>query len=364
MRILLAAPTFGVHGGIEAFVMALADWLPRNTPHEARVCFKLVGASTVTQALDERCRQLGLNYEFVRRGSPSLLRAIAWADVVHGNTCSPDIAIYSKLAGKPLVLTIHNWFRGRRGLRNRVWLFCNRIADWRTYNSSFVLNTWEPQGRRANSDLIPTVSHLPERQTPFDARKGFFFIARLIENKGLDVLVRAYEIARLDKRQWPLSIAGDGPLRGWLDGYIAANKVVGVKVLGFLPEAEKARQVAASMWLIAPASNKEDMGLTPIEARSVAVPAIVTRDGGLPEAAGDSALLCEPGDVQGLGRTLEQAASMSAADYRSRAERAQQSLREYLRPLSDYVTIYERVTGATTPLSVHRALAPGPKGGL
>src|SRR5262245_14071439 len=146
MRILLAAPTFGVHGGIEAFVMALADWLEGNTLHEVRVCFKVVGDRAVSAELAGRCRELNLNHRFVRRGSAALLANIRWADVVHGNTCSPDIALYTKLAGKPLVLTVHNWFRGKQGLRNRLWLLCNRLADWRTYNSRFVLDTWEPRG--------------------------------------------------------------------------------------------------------------------------------------------------------------------------------------------------------------------------
>src|SRR5262245_50098233 len=197
MRILLATPTFNVYGGIESFVLALADWLKRNTQHEVRVCFKLVRSGRPGAALEQRCAELGLDYEFVHRGSLALLRNIWWSHVVHGNNCSPDVALYSKLLRRPLVLTIHNWFRGGRSLQDRVWYLCNRAADWRTYNSRFVLNTWEPRGRRPRSDLIPTVSQLPECETGFEERAGFLFIARLIENKGLDILVKAYESARI-----------------------------------------------------------------------------------------------------------------------------------------------------------------------
>jgi glycosyltransferase involved in cell wall biosynthesis len=341
MRILLAAPTFGVYGGIEVFVMALADWLRRNTRHEIRVCFKRVGGCAVTPALEQHCRSLGLHYRFVGRGSAALLRDICWAHIVHSNTCSPDIALFAKAAGKPLVLTIHNWFRGNTGLRNRLWYVCSRIANWRTYNSRFVLETWEPGGPGTHSDLIPTVSHLPETEAPFEDRRGFFFIARLIENKGLDVLIKAYEAARIDRARWPLYIAGVGPLAQWMKDYISAHGIDGVHILGFLSEEEKARRMAHARWLVAPANTKEDMGLTPIEARNVAVPAIVTRDGGLPESGGDSALLCEPGDVGQLAQALERAASMPEAEYRARALRAKESLQTYLRPLSDYAAIYD-----------------------
>ena len=350
MRLLLAAPTFGVYGGIEVFVMTLADWLRTHTPHEVRVCFKLVAGCAVSPALEDRCRRLGLQYRFVQRGSAGLLQSIHWADLVHSNTCSPDITLLTKLARKPLVLTIHNWFRGKSGLRNRVWHFCNRIADWRTYNSSFVLQTWEPEGPGARSDLIPTVSHFPEREVPAESRAGFFFIARLIENKGVDILVKAYERAHIDTARWPLTIAGDGPLGDWARVYVAQNGIQGIAIVGFLSEAEKARRIAQAKWLVAPANTNEDMGLTPIEARNVAVPAIVTRDGGLPEAAGPAALLCRPGDVFDLTAQLERAACMPEAEYRERAALAKESLRSYLRPMADYLAIYERL-GAARKLS-------------
>jgi glycosyltransferase involved in cell wall biosynthesis len=344
MRILLAAPTFGVYGGIEVFVMTLADWLRRNTAHEIRVCFKVVKGCQVAPTLASHCVRLRLVHEFVRRGSRRLLANIRWADLVHSNTCSPDIALLSKMAGRPLVLTIHNWFRGKRGLHNRVWYLCNRLADWRTYNSDFVLRSWEPQGVRAGSVLMPTVSELPQQVTDLRDRRGFFFVGRLIENKGIDILVKAYERARIDRAAWPLTIAGAGPLGEWARSYVAANSVTGVDIVGFLSEEEKARRMAGAMWLVAPPNTREDMGLTPIEARNVGVPAIVTRDGGLPEAAGPAALLCPPGDIAALASLLERAASMPFTDYQERALLAKESLRTYLRPLSDYVEIYERVT--------------------
>jgi glycosyltransferase involved in cell wall biosynthesis len=342
MRILVAAPTFGVYGGIEVFAITLADWLRKNTAHDVRICFKVVAGCDVNAALESQCADLGVRYQFVRRGSRGLLADVRWADLVHSNTCSPDIALLSKLCGRPLVLTIHNWFRGRHGLRNHVWYLCNRLANCRTYNSQFVLRTWEPGGLRPNSELIPTVSRLPSVLVPVAERRGFFFIARLIENKGLDTLLQAYKAAQLDRSAWPLFIGGDGPLRPWAQRYIEDQRLSDAHLLGFLEESDKARRIASAKWLVAPANTKEDMGLTPIEARSVAVPSIVTRDGGLPEAAGDNAILCEPGDVAALAQALETAARMPADEYERRATASRDSLRAYLRPMSAYVAIYER----------------------
>jgi glycosyltransferase involved in cell wall biosynthesis len=332
-----------VYGGIEVFVMTLADWLRRHSAHEIKVCFKVVKGCDVAPALREASERLELPCTFLRRGSSELLRSIRWADVVHSNTCSPDIVLFSKLAGRPLVLTVHNWFRGPAGLRNRVWYFCNRIADWRTYNSLFVMRTWEPDGMRPRSELFPTVSILPSQEVAPESRRGFFFIARLIENKGLDIVVQAHQRARFDKARWPLTIAGDGPMRQWAQDYLQRHAVPGIELVGFLSEEDKARRMASAKWLVAPANTREDMGLTPIEARNVSVPAIVTRDGGLPEAGGPAALLCAPGDIAELSAQLERAAAMGPVEYGARARLAKSSLQTYLRPMSDYVAIYQRL---------------------
>ena len=105
--------------------------------------------------------------------------------------------------------------------------------------------------------------------------------------------------------------------------------------------------MAAACWLVAPANTKEDMGLTPIEARHLGVPAIVTRDGGLPEAGGPAALLCEPGNVADLRHALEVAAGMGEEEYGRRSHEAKSSLQQYLRPMGDYLRIYgELLPGA------------------
>ncbi|HUN24772.1 MAG TPA: glycosyltransferase family 4 protein [Steroidobacteraceae bacterium] len=357
MRILLAAPTFGVHGGIEAFVMALADWLGRNTRHEVRVCFKLVARRAASEALRTRCERLQLDYHFVRSASVELLANLRWAHVVHANNCSPDIVLPAKALGRPVILTIHNWFRGRSGLRNRLWYVCSRIADRRVYNSNFVWSTWEPVRALRGSERMPTVSHLPTATVPFELRRGFCFVARLIANKGLENLVAAYERAHVDKDLWPLYIVGDGPLRPWLESYVRERVVRGVHCLGYVPEEEKFRIIAGCRWLVAPANTREDMGLTPIEARNVAVPAIVTRDGGLPESAGSSALLSEPGDELELQANLERAARMAEEEYRERANSAKQSLNGYLRPLSEYLQIYDILDRKRRGRSRERGLA-------
>jgi glycosyltransferase involved in cell wall biosynthesis len=192
---------------------------------------------------------------------------------------------------------------------------------------------------------VPTVSNLPTVEVPVEKRGGFVFAARWIENKGADKLVAAYAQAGLDPEQWPLRMLGDGPLRGWLLEEVRAHGIRGIEMPGFVTEEEKHRATASARWMVVPPHTNEDMGLTAIESRSVGVPVIATRDGGLPEAAGPGALLCEPGDVEDLARVLQEAAAMPDEIYRERAQLAKSSLKGYLVPLSFYTEQYRIVCG-------------------
>ena len=102
-------------------------------------------------------------------------------------------------------------------------------------------------------------------------------------------------------------------------------------------------QMKNARWVVVPPNTREDFGLTAIEARHLGVPCIITRDGGLPEAGGRQALICEPGDVAGLAKLLEQAAQMSEPEYAERAERTRKELATELEPMDFYARAYRRI---------------------
>jgi hypothetical protein len=75
------------------------------------------------------------------------------------------------------------------------------------------------------------------------------------------------------------------------------------------------------------------------------VPGIITRDGGLPEAGGRQALICEPDNAVELAKLLEQAAAMSEAEYLERATRTREELATELEPIEFYANSYRRLAG-------------------
>jgi glycosyltransferase involved in cell wall biosynthesis len=136
---------------------------------------------------------------------------------------------------------------------------------------------------------------------------------------------------------------GDGPLRTLIEYAIQKRGVTGIRVLGFVDEETKAQQMKNARWIVVPPNTREDFGLTAVEARHLGVPCIITRDGGLPEAGGRQALICEPNDVTGLARLLEQAAQMGEAEYAERAQRTRAELATELEPMEFYARAYRRI---------------------
>jgi glycosyltransferase involved in cell wall biosynthesis len=345
MRVLLVSPCFGAYGGVEAFVFAVADAVGRDSRFEVRICFKRVANFCLQPTLEQYCR--AAHVEFCDRASQELWSAIGWADVVHAQNASPDVALMAALLRKPLALTIHDFLPPTPWLRRLSWQATARAASARWYNSRSVWKTWEPDGDLAASARVPTVSRFELPSSTPSSGKGFLFVGRLVDSKGVDTLLDAYQLAGLDPVAWPLTIVGDGPMRAELEGRSASASLRGVRFLGFVDDGMKARLLTSAKWLVAPSHAHEGLGLVVLEARHAGVPCIITRHGGLPEAGGRDAIVCEPRDVSGLAAALRSAAAMPEGDYELRAIRTREDLANEIVPLSFYPDAYLRLCQRT-----------------
>lgn len=344
LRVLIVSPTFGGYGGMEAFALALLRQMLPRAEVDARLCFKRVQGFSLRPELETVLNPWRERVQFVERAGRELWSAIRNADVVHALNASPDVVLVARLQRRKLLVHVINHRVPGRSVRQRLWDFCLRRADRRFYISDFVRQTWEGGNRWPGSEVVFPISELPTGMKPPADRRGFVFAARWIENKGLEVLVEAYAQAQLDPVKAPLRLIGDGPLRERIVRRIAELNVSGVEVLGFLSQAEKAEVIRSARWLVVPPHTNEDFGLTAIEARAVGVPCIATRDGGVPEAAGPEALLCEPRDVAGLAECLRVANAMSEAEYAARAERTRQTLEKCLPDAAFYASVYQALS--------------------
>ena len=181
---------------------------------------------------------------------------------------------------------------------------------------------------------------MPKEETSPEERKGFLFIGRWIPNKGIRILLESYSQLNADPSKWPLTMLGDGPLRKEVLKKIRDNKIKGVKLPGFVSESERLRYTREAKWMITPPHTNEDLGLTPLEARSVGVPCIASTDGGVKETAGPHALFCKPGDSESLTECLRKAMLMDGNQYQKYCSLAKVNLTQYVRPLNEYAEEY------------------------
>jgi glycosyltransferase involved in cell wall biosynthesis len=137
------------------------------------------------------------------------------------------------------------------------------------------------------------------------------FVARLVEKKGCEYLIRA--VAQLRERHpgARLALIGDGPLRGELERLAMALKVP-TEFLGVLgPDAvrgwmQRAR-VLCNPSVTAANGDTEGLGMVFAEAQATGLPVVSTRHGGIPEVVrdGETGLLAQERSVEELTSHLE-----------------------------------------------------------
>lgn len=126
---------------------------------------------------------------------------------------------------------------------------------------------------------------------PFSERKHVLYVGRLTEEKGIDLLIKAWK--ELDN-DLPLYLAGEGPLLG--------DDTQNIKFLGPKNLTEVYQLMAHSKFVVMPGGWPEPFGRVAIEAFAHGTPMLAARAGGLqkiitPGLNGD---LFEPGNISDL----------------------------------------------------------------
>jgi alpha-1,3-rhamnosyl/mannosyltransferase len=166
------------------------------------------------------------------------------------------------------------------------------VALDRIYACSPGAPTWRTLGRRPN---VPRDGYL-------------LFVGTLEPRKNLGVLLDAYAILLRTQTAVPtLVIVGrtTAEAASWL-ARIAEPPLVGhVRVLGYVPDAERENVYAGARVLILP-SLDEGFGLPALEAMSAGVPVVASSRGALPEVVGTGGILFDPTRPADLAAALEE----------------------------------------------------------
>jgi glycosyltransferase involved in cell wall biosynthesis len=161
---------------------------------------------------------------------------------------------------------------------------------------------------------VEMMSHVVAPMPSSNEARGdaFLFLGRLIEQKGVDTLIRAAAHSREKVR---LVIAGDGPKRDALEA-LAEGLGVDAEFCGWVVGEEKRRLLQRARALILPSQPSGTLGegapLVLAEAHAAGTPIVASDLGGVRELLshlGADARLVPPGDPVALARAMSAAGS-------------------------------------------------------
>ncbi len=146
-----------------------------------------------------------------------------------------------------------------------------------------------------------------------DTAREVLFVGRLVERKGVEVLVRAVALLR-ERRDIRLRIVGQG---AWRPRIEQAIRVCGiqdaVKLMGRVDDEELRRVYDDSDLFVLPAivdakGDTEGLGVVLIEALRAGLPVIASDAGGIPDivVGGETGWLVPPNDVGALARAIDE----------------------------------------------------------
>ena len=148
----------------------------------------------------------------------------------------------------------------------------------------------------------------PEPRQPISEGMHYLFLGRLIQPKGILVLLDAWEILERESGNAApkLLIGGDGPLRSLVASRV--ERMRSVSFAGQLTGDAKRRALAECRAMIVPSLWWEALGLVVYEAYEVGRPVLAASSGGLTEVVipGETGLLHQPGNAAQIAQQVRQ----------------------------------------------------------
>jgi phosphatidyl-myo-inositol dimannoside synthase len=195
------------------------------------------------------------------------------------------------------------WARlpGARRLLRRIGDSCDHLTTISSYTERCIASALSPSARERLLRLAPPVDLERFRPVVTGQANGSgrcIAVARLIPQKGLETLLRAWRIVLQRTTssgvERELVVVGDGPLRPRLERTIQNLELSNsTRLLGALPSAGVISQLQQADVFALPVRtrfgglNPEGLGLAALEAAACGLPVIVGDSGGAPETVVD-----------------------------------------------------------------------------
>ena len=321
MRILHWTESFWPRlGGAEQFVRRLAA----ASVARGHACLVISDAASGLDAVDEidgiTVRRAPFQSALAQRDLPAVAalarQAAAIVDdfapaVVHVHTSQPGAFFFLRAMKRrriPAVYTTHDpCFASASPLLEALLASVDRIAAVSRFMAEEIVRRFPAAASRTRC-IVHGLPPLGREPAPLPAPPPIVLgLGRLIEEKGFDVLLRAWPqvIAALPEAR--LLIAGDGPARPALERLAAELGVAArVEFVGALPGEEVPRLLDRVSLVAVPSRWLEPFGLVAFEAMAHGRPVVASRVGGLPEIVVDdeTGRLVAPGSTDTIAAAV------------------------------------------------------------
>jgi len=310
LRILFTTHKFFPNiGGIESHSEILARYLA-NEGHEIILVTKSCGDQA-----DDLSR---FPFSVLRRPTPAQLwKAYCSADVVFQNNIELGSLWPWVFNLKPLVISVHTWIRdshGKRRLVDLLKLWMLRLAD----KVIIVSNSLRDDSNKSALVIPNPYNEKCFYELPNTTRDlAIVFLGRLVSEKGVDLLLEAFNKIRADPKivlacfnqgiELRLTIIGSGPEEGRLRKIVQENALtscvefVGVQSGHLLMELLNRHKI-----LVLPSRCCETFGMALLEGMACGCVVVGSNAGGIPAAVGQAGLLFERGNAESLAAQLNQ----------------------------------------------------------
>jgi glycosyltransferase involved in cell wall biosynthesis len=342
-------------GGIERLSIQICAHLDRDKFDPTLICLE-GGGPLESEAAEYGVKVVKLakkvkNIPGTMHALSKVLRELE-VDVVHGNP-----GLIARLAapkGAAKVSTYHNMLMGRGYLSLIPDRFLARRTDalvgisravaanaeraLRLDGGSFRVIYNGVDIKRIQALALETVNEDVTKKGPVVC-----FLGRLAPEKGVSFLVEAFKEVVSKAPDAVLWIVGDGPERRMLEERV---KNWNIRAVFFGQRVNPYPFLAASDVYCLP-SLEGPFELVLAEAMALGKPVIASKVGGVPEAAGDAALLVEPGDVSGLSKALVKVLTDNGeASSLSEKSTVRSGFLSISRTVGEYASLYEEVVDA------------------
>lgn len=363
MRILVGHNTYQAFGGEDA-VAASEEELLRSRGHEVRV-YGRSNAELNKLTLKEKSRflwYLGWNeqsYREVRQLIQEFQPEVAHFHNIYF-MMSPSVYHACRDEGVPVVQSLHNFrplcangllFRDNHVCEDclkgslipgvlhrcsqnsviistmvtRMILSHRKMKTWHDKISTYITATEFTRQKYIaagfDGDKIFVKPNFVAAPPEGDGKdRGYaLYVGRLSDEKGVDILIRAWK----GLSEIPLKIAGDGPSRMFLSGYIQRHGLKHVALLGHVDNPKYHELMSGARFLVLPSICYENFPRIAAEAFSYGLPVVASKLGSLQEVIDDgiTGKLFETGNEEALAAA---ARSLYAADVLPRMREATQ----------------------------------------